>query len=479
MSKKEKSEKEIFIKLKRDKLVFDKILEISEDGFLIVDEEGNIININNAYCNYLGMKKEDILGKFVREIIKNSKLPEILINKRTEVSVLHKLAEGQSPTKEKYVVVSRACVEDENKAIAAVGQVKFTGHTMKLANELKEMDDELQYYKKELKRISGNKYSFNNMVGKSDKFLRVKKIAEKATKNDFTVLITGETGTGKEVFANAIHYSSRRSDKPLIRVNCAAIPSELLESELFGYIEGAFTGAKRGGKKGKFELANGGTIFLDEIGDMSLNMQAKLLRVLQEKEIEKVGSSRNMPVDVRIIAATNKNLLQEIEKKNFRADLYYRLNVIRLDIPPLRERQDDIAIFIHYFLDELNEKYETNITTAPSVEKVLTRYHWPGNIRELKNVIYNAYNMTENNEITDFNLPLYIYYRRKISQGSAESKNLNILLHEIEKEVILNTLKRNKYNCILAAKDLGIHRSTLYKKINKFKIEINNIDKQQ
>lgn len=460
------------IEFKRDSLFLEKILEISDDGFIMADKNGYIIDINKSYCDYLGLNKKDIVGKYVRDIIKNSKLPHIIKSGETEVAVLHKLAKNQSPTKEKYVVVSRACVKDKDERVGAVGQVKFSRNTIRLASKLNDMDDELQYYKSELKRIVESSFSFDNIVGKDEEFLKIKRIAKKSTKNDITVLITGETGTGKEVFANAIHYESSRRKNPFIRVNCAAIPGELLESELFGYVEGAFTGAKKGGKKGKFELANGGTIFLDEIGDMSIKMQAKLLRALQEREIEKVGASKPIKIDVRIIAATNKDLLEEVKKDNFREDLYYRLNVIRLEIPPLRDRKEDIISFIEYFLEELNNKYKSKVRVSDEVKRILKTYEWSGNIRELKNVIYNAYNMMEGSVIKRDDLPYYLKYKSNLNKIHSSNNNFFSLVEGFEKEIIVSELRSNNYNCVQTAKKLGIHRSTLYKKIDKYNIMI-------
>lgn len=458
--------------LKKQKLVFRKILDISDEGFLIVNENGYITDINKTYCNYIGISKEDIIGKYVLDVIKNSNLPKVLATGEEDINVIHKLVKNQFASNESQVVVNRGAVKYKGKIIAAVGQIKFSKTIMMLAENLKKIDSELEYYKKELKRVGYERYSFDNMIGKNKKLMLVKNIAQKAVKNDFTVLITGETGTGKEVFANSIHYASLRRDKPFIRVNCAAIPAELLESELFGYSEGSFTGAKKGGKKGKFELANGGTIFLDEIGDMSMDMQAKLLRVLQEKEIEKVGSEKPLSINVRIIAATNKNLIDAINNKTFREDLFYRLNVLRLELPPLRERHDDVELFVKYFLDELNEKYETRMTISDSAVEVLKNYLWPGNVRELKNVIYNAYNMAENS-ILESDLPLYIFYKSKISNNlstTISNRNLDSLVNEFEREIIINTLKRNNFNCNVTAKELGIHRSTLYKKFERLNI---------
>ncbi|MFT9497560.1 sigma-54 interaction domain-containing protein [Anaerosolibacter sp.] len=460
--------------LKTQQLIYEKILEISEDGFLIVDKDGYIIEINHAYSKFLGLSRNDILGKHVLEIIKNSKLPKILSTGEVDINVVHQLVEGQAPNNEKYTFVTRAPVKDGDQIIAAVGQVKFSLKTMELTNKLQRLDMELQYYKKELERIAGSKYFFDNMIGRNPDFLAIKKIAQKATKNDFTVLLTGETGTGKEVFANAIHYGSIRRNKPFVRINCAAIPSELLESELFGYTEGSFTGAKRGGKKGKFELANGGTIFLDEIGDMPLSMQAKLLRVLQEKEIERVGGYETIPIDVRVIAATNQNLEDKVNNHSFREDLYYRLNVIQAKIPSLRERSEDIPYFIEYFLKKLNEKYEAKIQIDPEAIEILSHYQWPGNIRELKNIIERSFALVDDHIIRTTHLPPNILSNVKrhfLMTTCSSSNTLNDIMDKIEKELILSSLNKNHHNCRKTAEELGIHRSTLYKKMDKHQIQ--------
>lgn len=455
----------------REILIYQQILDISTDGFLVVDTDSRIIEINQAYCSYLGVERIETIGKHVLEVVKNSKLPEILNSGETEVNVLHKLVEGQSLNREKVVVVTRAPVKNGQNVIAAVGQIKFSKKTMELANRLQEMDQELEYYKKELQRIAGTKYSFENMIGKNPKFLEVKRIAEKAARNDFTVLILGGTGTGKEVFANAIHYASKRKDRPFIRVNCAAIPAELLESELFGYEEGSFTGARRGGKKGKFELADSGTIFLDEIGDMPISMQAKILRVLQENELEKVGSYETIPINVRVIAATNQDLEQKMHNNTFRSDLYYRLNVIQLEIPPLRERSDDIPEFVNYFLQELNEKYDTDICLEPEAFQVLIRHNWAGNIRELRNVIERAFSLVDGN-IIKANTLLVNVVNKMLDNGSSPDGKLDNIMGEYERDTLIRMLQKNKYNCKLTAKELGIHRTTLYKKLNRLNIEV-------
>lgn len=452
--------------------IYKRILEISLDGFLIVDKNYKIIYINPAYCYHLDIKQEDVIGKDVQEVVINTHLKRMIEEKigTVERNVLWEVLPGQYKTNEKHIIVTRCLVFDENKeVIGAVGQAKFINDTIKLANTLVTLSDELKYYKEEVQRISLGRYTFNNILGESKKLEETKKIARMAATNDFTVCITGETGVGKELFANAIHYESERRAKPIVRINCAAIPAELFESELFGYEEGAFTGAKKGGKKGKIIMANNGTLFLDEIGDMPLSMQAKLLRVLQEQEVEAVGSEIAVPINVRIIAATNKNLMEEVRNKRFRQDLYYRINVIQVNIPPLRERKEDILIFARNFLDNINEEYQTNVKLSKEAEKVLISYLWPGNVRELKNVIERAYTLSESGQILASHLPGNIFSQIKIKSKSGRS--LYALVGEIERAIILESLERNDYNIRKTAVELDINRSSLYNKMQQYDID--------
>ncbi|WP_446899863.1 sigma-54 interaction domain-containing protein [Clostridium sp. LBM24168] len=301
----------------------------------------------------------------------------------------------------------------------------------------------------------------------------------KVAKTDFSILITGETGTGKELIAKAIHLESPRRDKPLICINCGAIPSGLMESELFGYEEGAFTGAKKGGKVGKFQLANSGTIFLDEIGDMPLPLQVKLLRVLQEKEVEPIGSMHPIPIDVRIISATRQNLYQMIKDGKFREDLYYRLAVINIETVPLRDHRNDILLYTNYYLAELNKKFKTSIVLTGSVKKCLTKYNWPGNVRELQNVISSAYASCNSIIIGLSDLPSKIATSdiSRISSEAKKNKTLNDLLNNYEASLIVEALQQNHQNVTEAAKELGVERSLLYKKMKRLNIVIQkNID---
>ena len=445
-------------------------LENSDDGFLIVDTEGKIAYINEAYCQYIGVNRFSVIGQNVLDYIDTSKLPEIAVNPHyeNEVSTLHEATTQQYRDNEPYVYVNRTNISINDVPIAASGQIKFVRTTLKLSESLFDIYNELSYYKQKLKRLASERFSFDKIIGNSKKINDVKRLALKASENDFPVMITGETGTGKEVFANAIHYASRRKSKPMISINCAAIPSELLESELFGYEGGAFTGAKKSGKQGKFELANGGTLFLDEIGDMPIVMQAKLLRALQEKEIEHIGGTNPIPIDVRVICATNKNLLKEIEEHNFRSDLYFRLNVIQLTLPPLRERQDDIDLCAEHFLTELNEKYHSNVQFSHTVLQQFHNYSWPGNIRELKNIIERGYALQENDVITyaatpDASQMNALYH--DINGNTLEEK-----LENFKKQILLDTIRNHNGNLRKTAQTLGIHRVTLYKKLEKYDI---------
>jgi len=459
--------------------VFKKLMEMAEDGFIVVNTEGIITDINNAYCEFLGRTRQSIVGRLITDIISNSKMIEIIRTKKADIGAIHKFNEGETASNKDLVLwVSRAPVEDENgDVIAAVAQVKFRKQTLDNAQRIMDLYMELQYYKNEVARIGNSDIDSNVALGQSDAFIATKELAFKSAKNNFPVLLTGETGVGKEVFTNLIHKYSLRADNPLIKINCAAIPAELLESELFGYEEGAFTGAKKGGKIGKFELANGGTLFLDEIGDMPMNMQAKLLRVLQEREIERIGGNVSIPVDVKIIAATRHNLKEKILAKEFREDLYYRLNVININIPSLADRKEDIPLLAHYILDDINKKYKTNVEISDDAIACLMNHHWPGNVRELSNIIKSVYALIEGDIIDVEHLPSTIIKTSDLSTLAKETGTLSESMDSFEKELILRSLKKNKFNLTKVSKELDIHRSNLYKKITKYEIDLDKLKK--
>jgi DNA-binding NtrC family response regulator len=318
-----------------------------------------------------------------------------------------------------------------------------------------------------------SKYKFDNIIGRSGALQKVLGLVEKVAETDSTVLITGESGTGKELIARAIHYNSRRADRMLVTVNCGAIPEDLLESELFGHVKGAFTNAIQH-REGRFSLANGGTIFLDEIGDMSPNLQVKLLRALQERTFEPVGSSKTERVDVRVIAATNQNLTTLIEQKRFREDLYYRLNVLPVEMPPLRERGDDVALLVHHFLDRARSERGSRITgLSDEAMQRLLAHDWPGNIRELENLIERLLVLNTAGEIGIDELPADFRARRVPAAAHGAPRvppsglDFNQIVDQLEVDLILQALEHTHWNKNRAAQLLGLNRTTLEGKIRK------------
>ena len=320
-----------------------------------------------------------------------------------------------------------------------------------------------------------SRYKFDNIIGKSDALQQVLSIVEKVANTDSTVLITGESGTGKELIAKALHYNSRRADRMMVTVNCGAIPEELLESELFGHVKGAFTNAVHH-REGRFALADGGTIFLDEIGDMSPNLQVKLLRVLQERTYEPVGSSKTLKTDVRVIAATNQHLEELIEQKRFREDLYYRLNVLPIEAPPLRDRVDDIPLLVHHFIDLGNHLRNSQIDgISEEAMKLLMNYAWPGNVRELENLLERVMILRSEGEITADDLPVQFHRPRDRSHPaprvSAAGIEFNEVIAQLETDLILQALEQTHWNKNRAAGLLGLNRTTLLEKIKKKGLE--------
>ncbi|MBC7087542.1 MAG: sigma 54-interacting transcriptional regulator [Tissierellales bacterium] len=435
---------------------------------ILIDKDSRVRMINQVFADFLGYPKEYIIGKPVADIDKNTRFPFVLKSKKSEIAWKHKFENG------KTAIVHRIVVLDEHEEVKyAVGMVLFEDleQFRDIIEKNKLLENEVHLYKSQLKEMYGAKYSWDTIIGNSEKMSQTKFIAKRAAHSISNVLILGESGTGKELFAHAIHNDSTRNHMPFVKVNCAAIPSELLESELFGYEEGAFTGAKKGGKIGKFELANGGSIFLDEIGDMPLKMQAKLLRVLQEREFEKVGGNKTIKTDLRVIAATNKDLQKLISEGKFREDLYYRLNVMTIEIPPLRERVEDIEELTKKLMEKLSNQLGIYVPKiSHKALELLKSYNWPGNVRELENVLERAINLTETDTILPIHLPLYITQnKRKIDPNSIDS--LQSLLEQTEREAIKSCLEYTDGNKLKTAKMLNISRTSLYTKIEKYGLE--------
>lgn len=434
-------------------------------GIIVVDAEGKVVLFNRTYEEFLGIKREEVIGKHVTEVIENTRMHIVVKTGKPEIGWRQRI-KGQD------MIVQRIPIKIDGQIVGAVGQVMFRDieEVRELASRLNLLESKIEYYERELKSLKSSKYTFENIIGKSHAIENAKILAMKAAETNATVLLIGESGTGKEIFAHAIHYASSRRYKPFVRVNCAAIPKELLESELFGYEPGAFTGASRHGKPGKFELAHHGTLFLDEVGDMSPEMQAKVLRVLEEKEMERIGGIRPIKVDFRLIAATNQNLDSLVRKKQFRLDLYYRLNVFSIYLPPLRERREDIPLLVRHFVREIcEEQGRGEISINPSVMEIFLSYPWPGNVRELRNVIERAVAISGGKEIREEHLPGYLI------KGMKVDKEISIipikdLVHEAERHAILQALRIANGNVSKAAKLLGIHRSSIYEKMKKLNI---------
>jgi PAS domain S-box-containing protein len=455
--------------VKNLKSTLESAIESFFEGIVIVDRSGKITMINQSYCDFLGVERAKVIGKHVADVIPNTRMHVVAQDGKAEITEIQRINEHNC-------VVTRIPIVKDNETVGAVGKVVFKDvKDLKiLSNKLNKLEFELEYYKEELRKVYGGKYTFDSIIGNSEKMEWIKSIALKASKGNSTVLILGESGTGKEVFAQAIHNGSIRNKGPFIKVNCAALPENLLETELFGYDEGAFTGAKKGGKPGKFELANRGTIFLDEIGDMPISMQVKLLRVLQEREFERVGGTRTIKLDLRVIAATNRDLTKMIEQGQFRQDLYYRLDIISLAIPPLRERTEDIPMLCDMLLKKINKRVQHYVEgTSPATLKLLMAYKWPGNVRELENVLERALNLMDDNEvlIAPEHLPPVVKKTIKVTEPIEVSENLAEMLDDTEKQAILKVLEEAGGNKSKAAKLLGIHRSGFYQKLQKHNIK--------
>lgn len=446
------------------------IINCSEDAISVVDANGNGLLINPAYTRLTGLSHEDVIGKPADvDISEGESMHMKVLKTRKKVRGVHmKVGPGK-----KDVIVNVAPVIVEGEVKGSVGVV----HDV---TEFKMLDEELKKAKQIIRKLEA-KYTFDDIIGASEAMQLAVDQARKAALTPATVLLRGESGTGKELFAHAIHNASTRKFNQFIRVNCAAIADQLLESELFGYEEGAFTGARKGGRRGLFEEASGGTIFLDEIGEMTPNTQAKLLRVLQEKEIVRVGANKPIPVDVRIIAATNVNLEKAIQQGNFREDLYYRLNVMPIFIPPLRYRKEDLISLSHHLIRKFNQDYGRAVADLhfEALAK-LTNHEWPGNVRELENVLGRSIiNMrfTETQiqahhlpELGNGGRPEVLAALEGTGIMHRESSKLSDVLNTVEKETIKRIYAETNGNKTETARRLGLSIRNLYYKMEKYQL---------
>ena len=435
-------------------VIFDNVYS----GIILCDKNSQILYMNKFYADLLGTTKEQAVGRHIRTYFPSSRLPGVLETGRME------LGRRCSLRADIALLVNRIPITRGGAAIGVVLQTVFKDYTeiTEIMSRMNQLERKVKYYKRGLDSVLSATYSFDSIIGQAGRLLEAKRIAVKYARTDGSVLILGATGTGKELFAHAVHLASPRKQGAFVCVNCAAIPKELLESELFGYETGAFTGARPKGKSGKIELSHEGTLFLDEIGDLPVNAQAKLLRVLETKQVEKLGGLKTVDVDFRLVAATNRDLKSMIDRGEFREDLFYRLNTMSVEIPPLSERADDIPILVSSFLYSMGRPM---VRVSETAMRMLQAYTWPGNIRELKNVVERAVSLADGVVVGPEHLPYEIRSFKITRRNPATPiKPLSKEMARYEKEIVFEALRVTKGNMSKTAKLLGISRSTLYEK---------------
>jgi PAS domain S-box-containing protein len=444
------------------------ILESLHDAVLVVSKDGTIVYVNTAYSVQFGVPAHKIINRKLSEVEPQARILEVLKTGQpliNDYSYLHSL--------NIHVFANITPLMEKGELIGVVT-------IMKDISEFYALQEELNRYKTYSTQLEEqlNKRIFSLLESHAPGMRQAVNIAKKVASSDATVLLFGETGVGKEVFARAIHEASPRGDKPFVAINMASLPESLFESELFGFEEGAFTGSRRGGKKGLFELANGGTLFLDEIGELTPFLQAKILRVLQEKSFIKVGGTTTHPLNVRIIAATNKNLQQMMREGKFREDLYYRLNIVPITIPPVRERKQDLPILINNILGELRAKYKKQVTVTQEVYEIFECYDWPGNVRELSNVLERMIAICTKSYFIPEDIPPFVREGTSLNENPVRSTarndekamNLPGIIERTEKEMLEEVLKTSRTRTE-AIQKLGISRKAFYRKLKKYNIK--------
>lgn len=470
------SELESVKELNRD---LDAIIESSSDGIFVCDGDANVLRINKAYETISELDTSGFYGKNMRDLVANGTYSKsvtlLVLEKKETVSIIQKTSSGKS-----LLATGKPVFDESGNIFRVVTSVRDITDLHRIQQTLEETQKMTEEYRKELDslRIKSVK-NIDGLVIGSDKMNAMVDIAIRLARVDSTIMITGESGTGKDLVAGIIHKYSQRENRPFIKVNCGAIPANLLESELFGYEDGAFTGARKGGKPGYFEMADKGTLFLDEIGELPYELQAKLLRVLQHKEFNRVGGLKFRQVDVRILTATNRDLLEMVNEKKFREDLYYRLNVVPLNIPPLRERREDIPFITAFYLKLFNESYKMTKRFSSEVMDAFEKYSWPGNIRELRNLVERLVVMCPEDVITPADLPKNICTEAKCEDQAAsirvnEVMPLRDALEIVEKQLITRAYERFASTREMA-KHLKISAPSIVRRAAKYGITKNGL----
>ncbi|MGC8602699.1 MAG: sigma-54 interaction domain-containing protein, partial [Desulfomonilaceae bacterium] len=405
--------------------ILEALLDNPHESQIVVDAQGIVRYISGSDETFYRVSRKKAIGRHILELNPESELTRVLQTGRAEIGQLFRLGG-------KDRIIARIPLRDRNgNIVGAVAKLMFWNpeKVKELVRQVEVLQSRLDYYEKELQEAYRSRYSLQGVVGESAPMQEAKQVAMQAAASDLPVLIVGETGTGKGIFAHAIHQISARRERPLVRVNCAAIPTELFESELFGYEAGAFTGASSKGKPGKFELADKGAIFLDELGELPLPMQAKLLQVIQEREVERVGGSQTLKLDFRVIAATNRDIKAMLARGEFRKDLYYRLNIFLLKTPPLRRIREDIPRLAYHFLSLIRNQARPPLRIEPEAMGKLMAYNWPGNVRELQNVLERASSVAGDGPILEENLPL------EIRNGVRSNRSIDQEPHSLKEEM--------------------------------------------
>ena len=465
------SEKAAIQKIQDQLELFQLIFNTLPSGAMVTDADGVVTHLNKPYADFLGIDIKRSIGRHCSEVVENTRMHIVGKTGVPEINQIQ-MIRGQN------IVVHRIPIKKEGRVIAVFGLVMFQdiSEVVKLSGKLHSLESKVRRYEKELMNLRSTRFTFDSIVGTSQAMTDLKQQGLIAAANTSPVLITGESGTGKELFAQAIHHAGPRKLQPFIQINCAAIPKDLLESELFGYDRGAFTGALSSGKPGKFEIADQGTIFLDEIGDLPLEMQPKLLRVLEEKCFERVGGNKLIRSDFRLIAATNQDLDALIARGLFRMDLFYRLNVISLRIPPLRERREDVAPLAIHLLGKFAQRNGCAAAKiTPAAMEALAVHLWQGNVRELSNVLERALLAMQGDVIQVADLP-FVPKEFGLSWPDSDIPQIRDIQAHAEKAALRAALKKTGNNKAKAAALLGIHRTLLYKKMKKHGLPLHDKD---
>jgi len=458
----------VWDQMRRLECFMSSLMDTVNEAVTIIDDQNVVVGWNRRAEELYRIPGKTIVGqeinRFFSSLVVTHVISKDIVKKKGVRNNYHQPVPGT------HVLINASPIIYRDQAVGSVCSERDITETVRLHNELSKASSEVRQLKNEITKIHKPDNAFQKICGHSKKLQETVALAQRVASTNVSVLIRGESGTGKELFAEAIHNESPRRGKPFVIINCAAIPAPLFESELFGYQSGAFTGADRKGRQGKFEIAHQGTIFLDEIGELALDLQVKLLRVLQNKCFYRVGGSDPVDVDVRVIAATHRDLEQMIADGTFREDLYYRINVVSVEIPPLRQRKEDIPELIYLFIREFcHQQNRDMVQLAPEVMTTLLNYPWPGNIRELRNVVERMVILAEDNMILEDHLPSTIRYR-KFTAPDLTDATLTDITDRTEREIILQALEGAGGDKSKAAKKLGIPRSTLYYKMKKFDI---------